>query len=63
MSRLSCGLSKSLINAKLAQLPAGSQKEAAELRGAFKEGSSSVPNGIVNFLLQNSPSANVYIIN
>jgi hypothetical protein len=63
MSRLSCGLSKSLIDAKLAHLPAGSQEEAAKLREAFKEGSSSIPDGIVYFLLQNSPSAKVYIIN
>ncbi|AES69174.2 cytochrome C biogenesis protein ccsA, putative [Medicago truncatula] len=63
MSRLSCGLSKSLIDAKLAQLPAGSQEEAAKLREAFKEGSSSIPDGIVYFLLQNSPSAKVHIIN
>jgi len=40
-------LSKTLIDAKL----------------AFKEGSSSIPDGIVQFLIQNSPSAEVHIIN
>jgi len=39
-----------------------SKKEAAKLRKAFRDGlipSSLIPDGIVDFLLQNSPSAKV----
>jgi hypothetical protein len=42
-----------------------SQKEAARLRKAFEKGlepSPLVPDGIVNFLLQNSPSTEVAYI-
>jgi len=59
-------LSKKLIDANLAQLPAWSQEEASKLQEAFKVGSKSslsIPDGILGFLLQNSPSAKVDIIN
>jgi hypothetical protein len=36
-----------------------SQKEVDKLQEAFKKGSSSIPDGIIDFLLQNSPSAEV----
>jgi hypothetical protein len=59
------GLSKRLIDANIAQVPAMSQEEASKLHEAFKLGSkssSSIPEGILDFLLQNSPSAKVDII-
>ncbi|KAK2395522.1 hypothetical protein QL285_057253 [Trifolium repens] len=62
MRHVSHGLSKALIDAKLAQLPTRSHEEVAKLQEAFKVGSSSIPDGIVDFLLQNSPSAEVHII-
>jgi hypothetical protein len=37
-------------------------EEVDKLQEAFKVGSSSIPDGIVDFLLQNSPSAEVHII-
>jgi hypothetical protein len=58
------GLSRKLVDANLAQLPARSQ-EVSKLHEAFKLGSkssSSIPEGILDFLLQNSPSAKVDII-
>ncbi|XP_024634424.1 F-box/FBD/LRR-repeat protein At1g16930 [Medicago truncatula] len=45
------------------QLPTRSKEEFAKLKESFKKGSSSIPDGIVDFLLQNSPSAEVLIIN
>jgi hypothetical protein len=42
-----------------------SKKEAANLRRAFRKGSepySLIPDGIIDFLLQNSPSAKVDFI-
>lgn len=66
MKRIPSGLSKKLIDANLAQLPARSQEEASKLQEAFKVGSkssSSILEGILDFLLQNSPSAKVDIIN
>ncbi|GAU10010.1 hypothetical protein TSUD_120090 [Trifolium subterraneum] len=63
MKPLSHYSSKVLIDAKLAQLPTRSQEEVSKIIKAFKFGSSSIPDGIVAFLLQNSPSAEVRIIN
>lgn len=62
---ISARLSKTLIDAKLAQLPDMSfiKKEVYTLREAYKEGSSSIPDGIVQFLIQNSPSAEIHISN
>jgi len=60
MIQLSYPFSNALIDAKLAQHPAMSQKEVAKLQEAFKEGSSSIPEGIIDFLLQNSTSAEVH---
>jgi hypothetical protein len=63
MKPLSYYSSIGLIDAKLAQLPNGSQEEVSEIKEAFQVGSSSIPEGIVDFLLQNSPSVEVNIIN
>ncbi|AES69170.2 F-box/RNI/FBD-like domain protein, putative [Medicago truncatula] len=59
MKQLSYCFSNALIDSKLALNPAMSQKEVATLREAFKKRSSSIPEGIIDFLLQNSPSAQV----
>lgn len=59
MRQFSDGLSRSLIEANLSQL-------LSRLEEAFKGRSkthSSIPDGIVDFLLQNSPSAKVDVIN
>jgi hypothetical protein len=40
-----------------------SQEEVSEIKEAFQVGYSSIPEGIVDFLLQNSPSVEVNIIN
>lgn len=59
-------LSNKLIDANLVKLSARSQEEASKLHEAFKvvsKSSSSIPEGILDFLLQNSPLAKVYIIN
>jgi hypothetical protein len=61
MRYVSYDLFKALIDAELAQLPTRSYEEVAKLQEAFKVGSSSIPDGIVDFLLQNSPSAEVHI--
>jgi DNA-binding protein YbaB len=49
--------------AMLKKAAAKSRKEASKLRKAFKAGLQppSIPDGIVDFLLQNSPSAKVNI--
>jgi hypothetical protein len=60
---LSYQLSKILIDANLAQLPSRSEKEAARLQEVFKVGSSSIPDEMINFLLQNSTSKEFHIIN
>jgi hypothetical protein len=60
VKQLSHGSSNSPTNTKLALLPAMSQEEDAKLQEEFKEGSSSIPDGIIDFLLQNSPSAKVH---
>jgi hypothetical protein len=52
-----------LMEAKLQEIK--SRKEAAKLRKSFKAGlepSAPIPDGIINFLLQNSPSAQVYMV-
>jgi len=52
-----------LMEAKLQEIK--SRKEAAKLRKSFKAGlepSASIPDGMINFLLQNSPSAEVYMV-
>ncbi|CAJ2635826.1 unnamed protein product, partial [Trifolium pratense] len=59
MKNLTDRSSDSLMDAKLAQLPTMSQKEVAKLQEECKEGFSSIPDGIIDFLLQNSPSAKV----
>ncbi|AES73131.1 cytochrome C biogenesis protein ccsA, putative [Medicago truncatula] len=54
---------KMLMEAKLQEIK--SRKEAAKLRKSFKAGlepSAPIPDGIINFLLQNSPSAQVYMV-
>jgi len=60
---LSYRLSKILIDANLAQLHPRSEKEAAQLQEVFKVGSSSIPDEIIDFLLQNSTSKEFHIIN
>jgi len=60
---LSYQLSKILIDANLAQLPSRSEKEVAQLQEAFEVGSSSIPDGMIDILLQNSPSTKFHIIN
>lgn len=60
MKQLSSKLSNAVINDKLAQVPAMSQEEVVKLQERFKEGSSSIPYGIIDFLLQNSASAKVH---
>jgi len=57
------GLPFILKDAMLKRAIAKSRKEAAKVRKAFKAGwePPSIPDGIVNFLLQNSPSAKVDI--
>ncbi|PNY01114.1 F-box/LRR-repeat protein [Trifolium pratense] len=62
MKPLSYYSSKALIDAKLAQLPTISREEVSKIIEEFKFRSSSIPDGIVAFLLQNSPSAEVHII-
>lgn len=52
-----------LLDVKLEKVK--SQKEATKLRKAFKEGlepSSPIPDGIMDFFIQNSPLAEVEII-
>jgi len=60
---LSYQLSKILIDANLAQLPSRSEKEVAELQEVFKVGSSSIPDEMINILLQNSALKEFHIIN
>lgn len=63
MKPLSYELRKILVYTKLQKIK--SRKEAAELEKAYKAGlepSSIIPEGIVEFLLQNSPSAEVDIV-
>jgi hypothetical protein len=60
---LSYQLSKILIDANLAQLPSRSEKEVAQLQEAFKVGSSSILDGMIDFLLQNSPAKKFHIVN
>jgi len=62
MKRISYSLSKEEVS-NLEQLPNRSQEEVAKLKESLKKGSSSIPDGIVDFLLQNSPSAEVLIVN
>jgi hypothetical protein len=60
---LEYGFRQRLCDVKLRKVK--SKKEAARLRKAFEKGSEPsplVPDGIVNFLLQNSPSAEVNFI-
>jgi hypothetical protein len=52
-----------LMEAKLQEIK--SRKEAAKLRKLFKAGlepSAPIPDGIINFLLQNLPSAQIYTV-
>jgi hypothetical protein len=60
---LSYQLSKILIDANLAQLPSRSEKEVAELQEVFEVGSSSIPDEMINILLQNSALKEFHIIN
>ncbi|GAU29472.1 hypothetical protein TSUD_65070 [Trifolium subterraneum] len=57
------GLLYMVKEAMLKKAAAKSRKEAAKLRREFKAGSEppTIPDGIINFLLQNSPSAKVDI--
>ncbi|MCI03965.1 F-box family protein [Trifolium medium] len=62
-SEVQLGLPLILEQDMLKKAAAKSRKEVAKLRKAFKAGWQlpSIPDGIVNFLLQNSPSAKVDI--
>jgi hypothetical protein len=64
MEGISFGLSITLMNSKFVRLHREYQEKVAKFREEiFKEGSLSIPDGIVAFLLQNSPSAKDHIIN
>jgi hypothetical protein len=64
MKGVSSGLSISLLHARFAELFVKCQEDIAKFQEEiFKEGSLSIPDGVVDFLLQNSPSAKVHIIN
>jgi hypothetical protein len=57
------GLSRLMVNAMLNKAAAKSRKEAAKLKREFKVGlkRAPIPDGIVDFLRQNSPSAEVNV--
>jgi hypothetical protein len=64
MEGVSYELSISLLHTAFVKLIVKCQEDVAKFREEiFKEGSLSIPDGIVDFLLQNSPSAKVHIIN
>ncbi|GAU10011.1 hypothetical protein TSUD_120110 [Trifolium subterraneum] len=63
MKGISSGSYKTLIDGRFVQLSVKYRDEVDKFREAmFKEGSPAIPNGIVGFLLRNSPLAKVHII-
>jgi hypothetical protein len=64
MEGISFGLSIKLIHSRFVRLRREYQEKVAKFREEiFKEGSLSIPDGVIAFLLQNSPSAKDHIIN
>jgi len=63
LESLQMGLPDILMESMLRKVAAKSLKKAAKLRKAFEEGwrPQLIPNGMVDFLLQNSPTAKLEI--